>query len=82
MPRCRDGRRAATGRRTVPPLRAGTAKAHGEALGTEEIKLTRAAIGWTSEPFVIPEAAYSLWDARRQGLADDTKWVDAFVAYA
>jgi transketolase len=64
------------------PNRAGTAKAHGEALGADEIKLTRAALGWNGEPFVIPEASYSLWDARRQGLADETAWVDAFAAYA
>ena len=64
------------------PNRAGTAKAHGEALGTEEIKLTRERLGWTSEPFVIPEAAYALWDARARGLADETAWVDAFAAYA
>jgi transketolase len=37
------------------PHRAGTAKAHGEALGAEEVKLTREALGWTSQPFVIPE---------------------------
>jgi len=64
------------------PNRAGTAKAHGEALGADEIKLTRAALGWTPLPFVIPEEAYTLWDARRQGLADETTWVDAFAAYA
>jgi transketolase len=64
------------------PNRAGTAKAHGEALGADEIKLTRAALGWTAEPFVIPEAAYELWDARAQGLTDETAWVDAFAAYA
>jgi transketolase len=38
------------------PNRAGTAKAHGEALGADEIKLTREALGWPHEPFVIPEA--------------------------
>jgi transketolase len=64
------------------PNRAGTAKAHGEALGAEEVRLTRAAIGWTSEPFVIPEHAYSLWDARHTGLAAETEWVDRFEAYA
>ncbi len=64
------------------PNRAGTAKAHGEALGADEIKLTRAALGWTSEPFVIPEEGYTLWDARREGLAHETQWVDAFAAYA
>ena len=63
------------------PNRAGTAKAHGEALGAEEIKLTREAIGWGHEPFVIPEAAYEQWDARHSGLAAETQWVDAFEAY-
>ena len=46
------------------PNRAGTAKAHGEALGADEIKLTRAALGWAHEPFVVPEEAYADWDAR------------------
>ena len=64
------------------PNRAGTAKAHGEALGADEVKLTREALGWISEPFVIPEEAYSLWDARRRGLAAEGAWVDAFAAYA
>ncbi len=63
------------------PNRAGTAKAHGEALGADEIKLTREALGWTSEPFVIPEDSYSLWDARQRGLDEETAWVDAFAAY-
>ena len=63
------------------PNRAGTAKAHGEALGAEEIKLTREALGWASEPFVIPEPAYTLWDARESGLAAETRWVAAFEAY-
>jgi transketolase len=63
------------------PNRGGTAKAHGEALGAEEIKLTREALGWTSEPFVIPEIVYEQWDARHSGLAAETAWVDAFEAY-
>jgi transketolase len=63
------------------PNRAGTAKAHGEALGADEIKLTREALGWSHEPFVIPEDAYEKWDARHTGLAAETKWVDAFEAY-
>ena len=37
------------------PNRANTAKAHGEPLGGDEIKLTRDAIGWSHDPFVIPE---------------------------
>lgn len=64
------------------PNRQGTAKAHGEALGHEEIKLTREALGWGHEPFVIPEAAYEQWDGRLSGLQAETEWVDAFEAYA
>jgi len=64
------------------PNRAGTAKAHGEALGVEEIQLTRDALGWLHEPFVIPEAAYDAWDACERGLAAETEWVDRFEAYA
>ena len=30
---------------------------------------------------MIPEEVYTLWDARQQGLAEETKWVDAFAAY-
>ncbi len=63
------------------PNRAGTAKAHGEALGAEEIKLTREALGWKSEPFVIPEAAYAAWDGKRAGDAAEAKWVKTFATY-
>jgi transketolase len=64
------------------PNRAGTAKAHGEALGAEEIKLTREALGWSFEPFVIPDDVYEAWDARHSGLAAESQWVDAFEAYS
>jgi transketolase len=63
------------------PNRAGTAKAHGEALGTAEIALTREALGWPHEPFVIPEAAYSAWDVRTAGTAAQTRWAEGFAAY-
>jgi len=63
------------------PNRAGTAKAHGEALGAAEIALTREALGWPHEPFVIPEAAYSAWDARAAGTAAQTRWAAGFAAY-
>jgi transketolase len=63
------------------PSRAGSAKAHGEALGAEEVKLTRAALGWPYEPFVVPEAAYEAWDAREAGAHAQTQWLDALAAY-
>ena len=63
------------------PNRAGTAKAHGEALGELEIKLTREALAWPHEPFVIPEAAYAAWDGKRAGEAAEARWTKAFSAY-
>jgi transketolase len=63
------------------PNRAGTAKAHGEALGAEEIKLTRAALDWPYPPFVIPDAVAAMWDARATGAAIEAEWADRFSAY-
>ena len=63
------------------PNRAGTAKAHGEPLGAEEVKLTRAALGWTEEPFVVPQAAYDGWDARTAGAKAQAQWGDRFADY-
>ena len=63
------------------PHRAGTAKAHGEPLGTEEITLTREALGWQWPPFVVPEQAYALWDHRARGEQDEADWNTRFAAY-
>ncbi|EAS49808.1 transketolase [Aurantimonas manganoxydans SI85-9A1] len=43
------------------PNRGGTAKAHGEALGDEEIALAREQLVWKSEPFELPEAVVKGW---------------------
>ncbi len=64
------------------PNRANTAKAHGEPLGAEEIKLTRASIGWTHEPFVIPKDVYAAWDAKAAGKKSQAEWKQRFAAYA
>jgi transketolase len=63
------------------PNRAGTAKAHGEPLGTEEIALTREAIGWPHKPFVVPKNIYAAWDAKAAGAAAEAAWNDKFAAY-
>jgi transketolase len=63
------------------PNRAGTAKAHGEALGAGEIKLTREALGWGFEPFVVPEESYSAWDAKAAGHAAESAWDAKFAIY-
>ncbi len=64
------------------PNRANTAKAHGEPLGAEEIKLTREALGWSHEPFQIPADVYAAWDAKTAGAALEKAWDERFDAYA
>jgi transketolase len=64
------------------PNRAGTAKAHGEALGEAEIALTREALGWTAPAFEIPAPVAAAWSAREWGLALQAEWQTRFEAYA
>ena len=63
------------------PNRANTAKAHGEPLGAEEIKLTRETIGWTHAPFEIPESVYAAWDATVAGNEAQSGWDAKFALY-
>jgi transketolase len=63
------------------PNRAGSAKAHGEALGAEEVKLTREALGWAHEPFHIPPEVLADWDAKATGSAASGDWATRFDAY-
>jgi len=63
------------------PNRAGSAKAHGEALGKDEVALTRKALGWEDEPFVIPQEIYAGWDARASGAKLEAAWNEKFAAY-
>ena len=63
------------------PNRANTAKAHGEPLGAEEIKLTREALGWSHAPFVIPKDVAAAWDAKATGKTTEAAWKDTFAAY-
>ena len=64
------------------PNRAGTAKAHGEALGADEIKLTREALNWPHAPFDIPADVYAGFDCRPRGGAAQAEWQTRFDAYA
>ncbi|MBI3345689.1 MAG: transketolase [Burkholderiales bacterium] len=64
------------------PNRAGTAKVHGEALGADEIALTRAALGWTAAPFEVPAEVQAAWSACGRGAALNSAWRQRFSAYA
>jgi transketolase len=57
------------------PKRAGTAKAHGEPLGSEELAGTRAALNWPHAPFEIPENIRAAWrQAGARGEKGQGEW--------
>lgn len=63
------------------PNKQGTASTHGAPLGDEEIALTREAIGWTHEPYVIPNDVMSAWRAAGTRSADaHAAWQDRLAA--
>ena len=66
------------------PNRQDTAKAHGEALGAEEIELTKQNLGWTAtEPFTIPAEALAHWrSAIGRGAEVNDAWRKQLIAYA
>ena len=65
------------------PNRAGTAKAHGEPLGEEEVKLTRENLGFSdSPPFHIPpEVSEITRSVIRKGQLLQQQWDDLFHEY-
>ncbi|QEP44133.1 transketolase [Ectothiorhodospiraceae bacterium BW-2] len=63
------------------PNKAGSHDCHGAPLGADEIALTRQALGWAHEPFVIPDEIYVGWDAKATGAAVEQSWQQRFDAY-
>ncbi len=63
------------------PGRAGTAKAHGEPLGADEVRHTREAIGWPHAPFEVPERIAARWNSRDLGAQREADWRRRFAAY-
>ena len=63
------------------PNKAGSHACHGAALGQDEINLTKAALGWDHEAFVIPEDVYAGWDAKAKGATAEKEWNEKFAAY-
>jgi transketolase len=53
----------------------GTHDVHGKALGKDEVAATRLNLGWTAEPFVIPDEIYRPWRAAgRRGAKIRKAW--------
>ncbi|MEC7610996.1 MAG: transketolase [Pseudomonadota bacterium] len=63
------------------PNKEGTESCHGAPLGADEIALTREALGWGHDPFVVPDDVYAHWDARTSGAEAEAAWQSLFDAY-
>jgi transketolase len=65
------------------PNKAGTAGAHGSALGLDEVKATKEALGWPAEPaFYIPDEALAHFrEAVDRGKELQQAWEARFAAY-
>ncbi|MGB2422930.1 MAG: transketolase, partial [Luminiphilus sp.] len=63
------------------PNKEGKESCHGAPLGADEIALTREALGWAHDPFVVPDDVYAHWDARTSGAQAEAAWQSQFDAY-
>ncbi len=64
------------------PTRQGTAKAHGEPLGEEELRAAKEAIGWPLEKFYVPEDVLTFFrQAMERGAQQEARWWEMFEAY-
>ena len=62
------------------PTRAGTAKAHGEALGADELKGAKEKLGISLEPFSVPDDVLKAWRAAgSRGAAARQEWEGRFA---
>ncbi len=63
------------------PNKAGKNSAHGSPLGSDEIALTREALGWSEEPFEIPADIRDAWRiAGLRAAQANTDWEKRFAA--
>ena len=57
------------------PTKAGTAVSHGAALGADEVRATKLALGWDPDAeFHVPEPVYQAFDARPRGARLQREW--------
>ena len=62
------------------PTKAGTAKAHGEPLGADELKGAKEKLGISLEPFSVPDDVLKAWrEAGSRGAAARTEWDARFA---
>jgi len=62
------------------PHKAGTNKAHGEALGADELKAAKEKLGISLEPFSVPDDVLKAWrEAGARGAAAHKEWDEQFA---
>jgi transketolase len=64
------------------PNKGGKEECHGAPLGDAEIALTRQALGWTAEPFVVPAEVKTAWSQVARGKAAQEMWDARFASYS
>lgn len=66
------------------PAKQGTASAHGEPLGAENVKALRETLGWQSETaFEVPQTVYEHYERiATAGAAEEARWEALFGKYA
>jgi transketolase len=63
------------------PTKQGTSATHGSALGAEEVAAAREYLGWTAEPFVVPEAILADWRSLGEpGKRANAEWSQRLAA--
>jgi transketolase len=63
------------------PTRGGTAKAHGEPLGAEEVAAVRKILNWNLPPFEVPADLRAAWNCEARGRAAEAEWQALFTRY-
>lgn len=63
------------------PNKQGKESSHGAPLGDDEIALTREALDWKHDAFIIPDEIYAGWDAKERGAQLEAEWNKKFNAY-
>ncbi|HEU0317807.1 MAG TPA: transketolase, partial [Solirubrobacteraceae bacterium] len=64
------------------PNKAGTSKAHGAALGEDEVALTKKVMGWDPEKkFFVPDGVYQTFGMAEEGARLHDEWNERFEAW-
>jgi len=64
------------------PNKQGSSKAHGAALGEDEVRATKEVMGWDPDKhFAVPDEVYEAFGMRERGAAAHAQWEERFQAW-